>query len=482
MIDNKLLKLLKTLNQKELILFEDFVKSPYFNSHKQVISLFEYLKKFAPEFDNSKKLEKSHVYAQLYKSKAYDDNFFASIISKLLKLLEDFLAYEAFNEKIGEKELLALRCIRKRKLEKHFKSYEKIIEKQISETIQQSSDANHLSMLFAEEQDRWFIEQGGRVFHFALQKQSDELDSYYLIEKLKIASYMLNRNRVSNATYECKWIDKIYEIASAESLLKDSVLLLAYHQTYAMLLEYSEEKYHNLKRLLENNLQIISIDDLKNLYGYALNFCIGLVNSGKLEYFSEILDLYKSMLKENLLFIEGYLPAWEYKNIVTAALRSNDLQWAENFLESYKSKIEPSQQENAYTYNMASFLYECNRHKEALRLLHNVVFINPTYHVGAKIIQIKIFTESGDWDIAMSSLDAFAGYLRRNKEIAEYQKKSNLNFISASRSLIQLVSKSEWKADEKLTNLKNVFKTKLDSLKPLPSGDWLQEVYDKYLS
>jgi tetratricopeptide (TPR) repeat protein len=206
------------------------------------------------------------------------------------------------------------------------------------------------------------------------------------------------------------------------------------------------------------------------------------VNSGKLEYFSEILDLYKSMLKENLLFIEGYLPAWEYKNIVTAALRSNDLQWAENFLESYKSKIEPSQQENAYTYNMASFLYECNRHKEALRLLHNVVFINPTYHVGAKIIQIKIFTESGDWDIAMSSLDAFAGYLRRNKEIAEYQKKSNLNFISASRSLIQLVSKSEWKADEKLTNLKNVFKTKLDSLKPLPSGDWLQEVYDKYLS
>jgi hypothetical protein len=482
MIDNKLLKLLKTLNLKELILFEDFVKSPYFNSHKQVISLFEYLKKYAPEFDNSKKLEKSYVYAQLYKSKAYDDNFFASIISKLLKLLEDFLAYEAFNEKTGEKELLTLKCIRKRKLEKHFKSYEKILEKQISETIQQSSDTNHLSMLFAEEQDRWFIEQGGRVFHFALQKQSDELDSYYLVEKLKIACDMLNRNRVSNASYECKWIDNIYEIAIAESLLKDSVLLLAYRQTYEMLMEYSEEKYFELKQLLENNHQKISSDDLKNLYGYALNFCIGLVNSGKLQYFSEILALYKSMLRENLLFIEGYLPAWEYKNIVTAALRSNDLEWAESFLENYKSKLEPAHQENSYTYNMSSFLFECSRYKEALRLLHNVIFVNPTYHIGAKIIQIKIFTESGDWDIALSSLDAFAGYLRRNKEIAEYQKKSNLNFISACRSLIQLVSMSEWKADEKLLSLKNVFKTKLDSLKPLPSGDWLQEVYNKHLT
>jgi hypothetical protein len=258
--------------------------------------------------------------------------------------------------------------------------------------------------------------------------------------------------------------------------------MLAYHQTYAMLLELSEDKYLKLKHLLENNLQIISNEDLKNLYGYTLNFCIGLVNSGKLEYFSEILDLYKSMLKENLLFIEGYLPAWEYKNIVTAALRSNDLQWAESFLENYKSKIEPSQQENAYTYNKASFLFECSRYKEALRLLHNVVFVNPTYHIGAKIIQIKIFTESGDWDIAVSSLDAFAGYLRRNIEIAEYQKKSNLNFISACKSLVQLVSMSEWKADEKLTILKNSFKTKLESLKPLPSGDWLQQIYDKYLA
>jgi hypothetical protein len=479
MLDNKLLKLFKTLNPKELILFEDFVKSPYFNSHKQVISLFEYLKKYAPDFDNSKKLEKSYVYTQLYKSKAYDDNFFASIISKLLKLLEDFLAYEAFSEKTGEKELLTLRCIRKRKLEKHFKSYEKIIEKQISETAKQHSDSNYFSMLFAEEQDKWFIEGGGRVHHFALQKQSDELDSYYLIEKLKIACDMLNRNRVSNATYECKWIDEIYKIAATRIIENENILLLAYRHTYAMLLEISEGKYRDLKQLLENNLKIISSDDLKSLYGYALNFCIGMVNSGKLVYFSEILVLYKSMLNENLLFIENYLPAWEYKNIVTAALRSNEIQWAENFLESYKSKIEPSQQENAYTYNMASFLFECSRYKEALRLLHNVAFVNPTYHIGAKIIQIKIFTESGDWDIALSSLDAFAGYLRRNKEIAEYQKKSNLNFISACRSLVQLVSKSEWQADEKLISLKNAYKTKLDNLKPLPSGDWLQGVYDK---
>lgn len=470
------------LQQKELIRFEDFVKSPYFNTHVQVLSLFEYLKNFEPNFDHPQKLEKSYVFAQLYKSKAYDDNFFASIISKLLKLLEDFMAYESFNSKTGEKELLILQHMRKRKLEKHFRAYEKQLEKQLFDNVQQSADNHYLSMQFAEEQDKWFIEQGGRVHHIALQLQSDRLDLYYLIEKLKIACDMLNRNRVSNATYVCNWIDEIYQITESESIKNENQLLSAYHLTYAMLSERSEDKYLKLKQFLESNLNYISREDLVSLYGYALNFCIGLVNSGKLIYFSEILVLYKSMLKEDLLLIEGYLPAWEYKNIVTAALRSNDLEWAENFLETYKSKLEASQQENAYTYNLASFYFECSKYKEALRLLHNVVFVNPTYHIGAKIIQVKIFIESGDWETALSALEAFAAYIRRNKEIAEYQKKSNLNFISVSKSLVQLISLSEWKADTKLTALKNSYNAKLENLSPLPSIDWLKEIYDKYLA
>ena len=482
MIENKLLKLLKTLQPKELIRFEDFLKSPYFNTHVQVVSLFEYLKNFAPNFDHTQKLEKSYVFAQLYKSKAYDDNFFASIISKLLKLLEDFMAYESFNSKTGEKELLILQHMRKRKLEKHFRAYEKQLEKQLFDHVQQSADNHYLSMQFAEEQDKWFIEQGGRVHHIALQLQSDRLDLYYLIEKLKIACDMLNRNRVSNASYVCNWIDEIYQISDSELITNENQLLSAYHLTYAMLTERSEEKYLKLRQFLENNLKNISREDLISLYGYALNFCIGLVNSGKLIYFSEILVLYKSMLKEDLLLIEGFLPAWEYKNIVTAALRSNDLEWAENFLETYKSKLEASQQENAYTYNLASFYFECSRYKEALRLLHNVVFVNPTYHIGAKIIQVKIFIESGDWETALSALEAFAAYIRRNKEIAEYQKKSNLNFISVSKSLVQLISLSEWKADAKLTALKNSYNAKLENLSPLPSIDWLKEVYEKYLA
>jgi len=480
MIENKLLKLLKTLDQKELIRFEDFVKSPYFNAHKQVIALFEYLKNYAPDYNHSEELEKSNVFAQLYKSKAYDDNFFASIITKLLKLLEDFLAFETFNAKTAEKELHVLQNMRKRKLDKHFRNYEKQLEKYFSENLQLNSDHFHLSMHFAGEQDKWFIEQGGRVHHIALQQQSDKLDLYYLIEKLKISCDMLSRNRVSNASYTAKWIDEIFRIAEQVSNIDKNQLLIAYCLTYAMLFKRSEAQYHELRLFLENNLKFISKDDLIGIYGYALNFCIGLVNSGKLDYFNKILALYKSMLKEDLLLIEGYLPAWEYKNIVTAALRSNDLEWAEDFLESYKLKLEPSQQENAYTYNLASFYYECKRYKEALRLLHNVIFVNPTYHIGAKIIQIKIFTESGDWEIALSTLEAFAAYIRRNKALAEYQKKSNLNFITAAKSLVQLVSMSEWKADEKLLNLKNIHKNKIENLSPLPSVDWLQDVYEKY--
>jgi hypothetical protein len=40
---------------------------------------------------------------------------------------------------------------------------------------------------------------------------------------------------------------------------------------------------------------------------------------------------------------------------------------------------------------------------------------------------------------------------------------------------------SEWKIDEKLSSKKILFLNKLETLTPLPSGDWLLEIYNKYL-
>ena len=50
-------------------------------------------------------------------------------------------------------------------------------------------------------------------------------------------------------------------------------------------------------------------------------------------YYLEFLDLYKIQLEKGLLFRNGYLEEWDYKNIVTAGVRTNEFIWTEKFIE-----------------------------------------------------------------------------------------------------------------------------------------------------
>ena len=194
------------------------------------------------------------------------------------------------------------------------------------------------------------------------------------------------------------------------------------------------------------------------------------------------MSIYKSLLYNGLLFSEGQLPAWEYKNIVTAALRCREFDWTETFLKDYKKYLAADVMENAYRYNSASFYYGAGRYKEALQLLHNVSFTYITYHLGAKTIQLKIYFELKEWDALLASLDAFTAYLRRNKELAEYQKIANMNLVTVCRNMAKLIQMSDWKKEASLANKKNNIRIQLDSLKPLPSKEWLEEQWREFFT
>ena len=483
MFENKLITLLRTLKTKEISRFSEFVHSPYFNKHEQVSALSDYLLKLAPDFSDSQKLQKEKVYARLFGSKTYDDNFFASIISKLLKLLEDFLAQELFDSKFCKKELLVLEAMRLRKLDKHFKTAERSCTKALNGVIEGQIEQTYQKMQLAKEQDQWFVEQGGRVYNESLQKQSDLLDAYFIIEKLKLACDMENRNRVSRSDYQAKLLAEIeLFIAQQPDFALSYPIITMYLLVLDLLRNSNSEQYEQLKIEIGNQQDKLGAAERKEFYGYALNFCIQQVNRGEDRYFKEILSIYKSLLYNGLLFSEGQLPAWEYKNIVTAALRCREFDWTETFLKDYKKYLSADVMENSYRYNSASFYYGAGRYKEALQLLHNVSFTDITYHLGAKTIQLKIYFELKEWDALLASLDAFTAYLRRNKELAEYQKIANMNLVTVCRNMAKLIQMSDWKKEASLANKKNNIRIQLESLKPLPSKEWLEEQWREFFT
>jgi hypothetical protein len=122
---------------------------------------------------------------------------------------------------------------------------------------------------------------------------------------------------------------------------------------------------------------------------------------------------------------------------------------------------------------LASYYYASGQHKKALQALHNVIFTDSTYHIGAKLIQLKSYFELAEWETLHATLDAFTAYLRRHKEIAEYQKKANMNFIAVCRPFARLKEQEEWKKDVQMTLKQQKIKMLIDSLNPLAGKDWL---------
>jgi hypothetical protein len=87
---SKFIDIVKTFSRDELKQFKDFVNSPYHNSNKNVIKIYDIIRKHVPEF-SSAFLEKENLFRAIYPGKKYNDTVMRILSSDLLSLAEEFL-------------------------------------------------------------------------------------------------------------------------------------------------------------------------------------------------------------------------------------------------------------------------------------------------------------------------------------------------------------------------------------------------------
>ncbi|HMQ78307.1 MAG TPA: hypothetical protein PKE39_00890 [Ignavibacteria bacterium] len=95
MNNSGLILLVKSLDKTRLKELNSFIRSPYFNTNKALIKLFEYIRKQFPEYP-AEKLEKEYVFKKLFGKAEYNDGFFRVLMSNLQQLTEEYLAVNAF--------------------------------------------------------------------------------------------------------------------------------------------------------------------------------------------------------------------------------------------------------------------------------------------------------------------------------------------------------------------------------------------------
>lgn len=483
MQESKFIQLLNALNTRERSRFRDYIHSPFFNKHDATKELFDYISQFSPPFDDQR-LDKKTAYKVLFPKEKYDEQRIYTLLSNLLNLMSGFLTQLQLEEKTLLQKRLAMWALRKRHQDKQWGTVEKQYKLLAAKMPFQDENSLYEQYRYFEEVDALFLDKELRTPDENIQHKSNALDAFYIAAKLKTACDMQSRNIVIKANYE-SWAleDLLLRIKSDQAQADNNrnsahPAVVVYHAILKMLRSGAEADYFEVKQLLANHLSNFSKEELKLQYDYVINYVIRQLNSSRPDWYKEFLDLHQFLLAHEILLLDGELPEWDYKNIVTVALRLDEFDWVEGFIHRYRNSVKNSVRENVFNYNLASLFFARKQYKEALQLLLQVDFTDSSYHLGAKIIQLKSYYVLQEWEAALSLIEAFRNLVQRDKILSEYRHLSNLNMLKVAKKLVLLAQEATYLSPTKLNKGIASLEKALQKSQPLANLDWLVEAID----
>lgn len=421
------------LSTKQIRAFRDYIRSPFFNKRPHLISLADFLE--ASLKSPSKPKTKKLAFQKMYPKAPYDDQKFRLATSNLLKLLEDFVAHWSFSEDIFGKKLRTMQFLREVKLPKHYETSLKKLDTYQKNQNLRNADFFNDQVKFLQES---YLGSGvASQMPYDLKDASVMLDHAYFSNKLRLTCQMLSIRAVRKVKYEVD-IDERFLRSIEERGLENEPAVAVYLQVFRFLSKPDdEEAFQNFKVLINQHRDKFPSWEMRDLFLFALNFCIRRGNDGKKSYFQEGQELYKLGVETGYLLQNGELSRFTYLNAVMMSLKMEDYDWAENFIHEFVNLLNKKDRESTFSYCLAELEYARKNYNEALPLLQKVDYKNIFFHLNAKTIQLKIYYELDEYDLLHAHLDAMRIFLRR-KKVLGYHRTNYENIIKYAQKLITL--------------------------------------------
>lgn len=472
---SKLIEVFFELSSTEKTALRKFIHSVYYNRREDVRQLHAYLEQF--EDGHHPDLSKDKVFSYVFpnedhaKEKEQDLRY---VMSFLLKLIEEFLTTEEAMSNESLNHLRLARVYRRMRLPKHFKQ-----ELRKARHLHKKSnlrDFEHYEMAFQIEQEEYiFTGHTERVAPRNLQQLSDMLDIQYIAAKLKQSCLLLAHQTMYKISYDTGLLQALLQyVDEHEELLEEPAIALYYFYYQAVTLEEGEAYFKRFKKLLLQEVNAFPEDEMRDLYQFAINFCIRKVNlqaEGFEQYFEEMLDLYKAGLEYSFLLQDGQLSPFAFKNIVSTALWLQQFEWTADFIQKYQNYLNPSIRETYVNFAYSKLRFEQKNYDEALLLLQKVEYSSDIFlNLNAKVMLLKIYYELDEYDVLESFLNSFKTYVNRKKKSGDLRSYHQENFLNIIRFTIKLLTYNRFSKKEK-----KKLKVEIEDTKVLTERSWLLE-------
>jgi len=483
MLNSRVIDILKTFSTEELKRFGEFLNSPYHNKNKKVKLLFEFLSKYHPAYDN-KNLTKDKLFAGIFSigSKEYNDASIRNLFSDLTVLAERYLSFMRFEKDRFDFSEKFLRELSERKLtgifEKKVKSLEELI------IISEFDGEEYFYKKFVIEE----LKSSSRQFGDNLKlyrdnsgiRSSEYLSYFYLIKIFKLVNFfefqkqynVYNEKNFAVRLLEGFNLEKaINDLEKKTSSEKDVKMLKVYYKMYKSITNPgSDDFYFNFKESLFENDSSFSLLERLGLYICLTNSCVKKIDSGRDNFSKECFDIYMLMFEKDLYSVyPGYFPMSAFSTVIHTGAASGEFKRVEEFINSYSLKLNSEHAIDAVNYSRALICFYKKEYERALEYISKTDTDFSQFKFLLKILLLKIYYETGDYESLYYASDSFQHFLNKNKLVDDNYKTNFSNFIKMLDLIVRYRSIKEdkilYKIEEQLKN------------KSMAGKKWLKEKF-----
>ena len=441
MRSTKVYQVLSALDKLEHNRLRKYLVSPYFNPNKTILCLYDALRKdIFRKSSAGGPLEKETIWKALEQGKPYDDVYFRRLCADLLKLTEGYFAQQMYEKDEAHRSILLVEAISQHKIEPLYASAVRAARAALDKEL--PGAPFHLLHRYELERSLYDLRNiisYNRLERSNIEEMLNDLDQFYIAEKLKYYCIILGQKSFSTHDYALSMMEEILEYV--RNHLEELVPAVRIYYQISLTQRAPEEEahYHRLRELITAHISGFPQQERYFIFNFALNYAIRLINKGKEGFLEEYYQLYREALDLRVLFSDGQLSPWHFRNIVGVALRLGHFSWTQSFISEYGAFLPPDKRENAVTFNLATLYFYQKDFRKVIELLREVDYEELTYNLNSKNMLLLTYYELDELDPLSSLMDSFRVWLNRHKDIAKPRRQSYLALISFTRKLTRIL-------------------------------------------
>ncbi len=462
---SKLIKLFSGLSRTELLEFGRYLKAPVFNRDDNLVKLYEYIKKYYPDF-KSEKLDKSYFLKKMTGSASTKDRKIHDWMSDLTRKLEDYLIIVETRNKPLTRDFVLLDAMKDRQIDELFFKNIRSIRSKLDNSPERDMfyyfnqwRLRHEAFFYSNTPQKYKEEKD-------IEKTMSEMDKFFCAVKLRYSADMMTVELSYSADHNIALLPEVLkEIRKPE--YKKNKLFKIYELAIDLFYDEKDETYDKLEKLIYAHLHLGSQSEKHALLNFLLTHAGKKLIEGRERYRQKIFDWYVYKINNELILEDGCIPAPHFLNVMYLATALHEVKWLENFISNYIQYLNDDVRENTTLLAKAYLYFAKKEYKKSLRTLMQTRGGDFTYPLNVRTLSIQCYYELKDIELLTMECNNFSRYINRNENIGDNIKKTVKDFIRFVRLLVEAPYKKDI-TKEKLNE-------KLNKAKGVRSKSWLNE-------